>query len=648
MKKNSSFFVKMEPPKKRRPVRERVQKPLPNYSEYYNSLSQSLNWKEILSEKTSVYTASREKQKSAEYVSANDNQSKDYSVRDSAAEENIETPENNLSVQTDEDEETTHNEVLSRKIKSSPELKRTFLMVRLAISSVLFAVSVFFGTKLSISAVLLGVAVIIAGYDVFFSAVNSAYFRNFSDSSFIITIVAITAFIIGFRTEAAALMILAPIGNLLIEFSKTKSFGSSTRIIDKREALVRTITSSVIGKEDSDYLYTESVLTRSIVPVLIITIVFSVLYAVLLPILTYYRPYVAIHRAITVILVCTPTSVITALPCLGRKSIFTSASYGVIFRNAYTLEKASDIKTFVLDKSGLFNSNKQEMLSFHSDRLDDQTFLNLLCHILHDSKQNFAKTILNYNQYVPYNQSFLSDYSESPGGVIATVDGNEIVFGTKAYVEEKGLSLPDTEIEEGIEYYLYISGVYGGYVIISSDISGDVSDLIHEMRLNGVNKCILISDQDTEEITGFAELNGFDVVYAGISKNEKNNLIVDICNADRTRKMILTSDQEISSVNQEDIVILAGESISNADAVVVPHLLSGICHIPEIGKRINQIAFENALLAFLVKGIVIFSALIGYCNIWMAITADIFAALITILNSDRVITKSIISTFIDK
>lgn len=638
----------MEPPKKRRPVRERVQKPLPNYSEYYNSLSQSLNWKEILSEKTSVYTASREKQKSAEYVSANDNQSKDYSVRDSAAEENIETPENNLSVQTDEDEETTHNEVLSRKIKSSPELKRTFLMVRLAISSVLFAVSVFFGTKLSISAVLLGVAVIIAGYDVFFSAVNSAYFRNFSDSSFIITIVAITAFIIGFRTEAAALMILAPIGNLLIEFSKTKSFGSSTRIIDKREALVRTITSSVIGKEDSDYLYTESVLTRSIVPVLIITIVFSVLYAVLLPILTYYRPYVAIHRAITVILVCTPTSVITALPCLGRKSIFTSASYGVIFRNAYTLEKASDIKTFVLDKSGLFNSNKQEMLSFHSDRLDDQTFLNLLCHILHDSKQNFAKTILNYNQYVPYNQSFLSDYSESHGGVIATVDGNEIVFGTKAYVEEKGLSLPDTEIEEGIEYYLYISGVYGGYVIISSDISGDVSDLIHEMRLNGVNKCILISDQDTEEITGFAELNGFDVVYAGISKNEKNNLIADICNADRTRKMILTSDQEISSVNQEDIVILAGESISNADAVVVPHLLSGICHIPEIGKRINQIAFENALLAFLVKGIVIFSALIGYCNIWMAITADIFAALITILNSDRVITKSIISTFIDK
>ncbi len=54
-------------------------------------------------------------------------------------------------------------------------------------------------------------------------------------------------------------------------------------------------------------------------------------------------------------------------------------------------------------------------------------------------------------------------------------------------------------------------------------------------------------------------------------------------------------------------------------------------------------AAENAIFAFVVKAILIFLSLTGYCNIWFAIFIDMVAALATILNSIRVTSPSLIS-----
>lgn len=627
----------MEPPKKRLNQAERLKKLQTHKTSEYYSRVQEPNWQQLLTEDPSSVSAAPEE--SIPVYTAPDRTPGNVSEYNEPADDVSEEGTPDLP------SEQENGKKLRNRI--SPSVRRIFLLIRLAAASLMFAAAVLFGSLSSLSTVLLILSAAVAGYDVFQKAFRSVIYRNISDASVIISAVTIAAFIIGFPMEGAALMILAPIGKLLTDFLREKMNVSAFRMIDSREEQAVSLAHSVIEKNDSDYLYTESVMSRSIGPLLTAGILIAVVYAVLLPVISYYRTIVTVHRAITIILVCTSTSVLISMPSIGRFAQCASAASGVIFKNAYALEKTKDVKTFVFDKSGLFSAPEPEVLSTHSDVLDDKTFRMLIGHIIYDSGQAFARTILDSFEF-DFDPTLVTGFSEAPGGVSATISNCDAVFGIRQFVESRGYTLPDdAESEEGISYYLFLSGRYGGAVVLSSDITDDISDVLHELRLSGINKCILITEQNSEEISDFAEVNGFDVVYAGTSAEDKNSLIWDICNSDRTKKLILTSDRNVTT-ESDDTVILAGDELYNADAVVLPHLLGGICGILQISTRISQIAFENAIFAFIIKALVIFFSMIGYCNIWMAIIADIAAALITILNSSRVASKSLISTLFDK
>ena len=65
-------------------------------------------------------------------------------------------------------------------------------------------------------------------------------------------------------------------------------------------------------------------------------------------------------------------------------------------------------------------------------------------------------------------------------------------------------------------------------------------------------------------------------------------------------------------------------------------------------KRMREIAMENAIFAFVVKALLIFLSMVGYCNLWFAIFIDMAAAMATILNSIRVTQDSIINILLYK
>ena len=75
-----------------------------------------------------------------------------------------------------------------------------------------------------------------------------------------------------------------------------------------------------------------------------------------------------------------------------------------------------------------------------------------------------------------------------------------------------------------------------------------------------------------------------------------------------------------------------------------PEYINNIPFANQVAKRVREIAIENALFAFIIKTILIFLSIIGYCNLWFAIFIDFVAAIATILNSIRVTSESLIST----
>ena len=74
----------------------------------------------------------------------------------------------------------------------------------------------------------------------------------------------------------------------------------------------------------------------------------------------------------------------------------------------------------------------------------------------------------------------------------------------------------------------------------------------------------------------------------------------------------------------------------------------GISREPEVWKTGAKMNGLNAIFAFIVKAILIFLSIVGYCNLWFAIFIDIAASLATILNSIRVTKESLIDILLYK
>jgi len=76
---------------------------------------------------------------------------------------------------------------------------------------------------------------------------------------------------------------------------------------------------------------------------------------------------------------------------------------------------------------------------------------------------------------------------------------------------------------------------------------------------------------------------------------------------------------------------------------VEPECINNISFAKQVALRVREISIENALFAFIVKALLIFLSIIGYCNLWFAIFIDFVAAIATILNTIRVTSESLIN-----
>jgi Cd2+/Zn2+-exporting ATPase len=175
----------------------------------------------------------------------------------------------------------------------------------------------------------------------------------------------------------------------------------------------------------------------------------------------------------------------------------------------------------------------------------------------------------------------------------------------------------------------------------------DVADIVHDFRFSGVNRCILLCRENIEEVSDFSEKSDFDDVYAGLSTENRLELINELCSASTVKKLCIrpvTFDGRCDAETE----IRVGEHIDAADAATFPEYTPNIPMLFPLSRRIREIALENAFFAFGIKAVLIFLSMIGYCNLWMAAAADLVAAVAVVMNANRVTTRSLVKTFFNK
>lgn len=518
----------------------------------------------------------------------------------------------------------------------------SIIVIRLIIASLIFAVSLIVKMPSLVRILLLALSIVVSGYDVALDAVNSVESGDYFATPIVIVFVAVISFFIGFGLEGAALMMFYQIGQILIAYAQERTVKSAKELLCySDEETVEKVT-GIIEEENAGKMAMEYTVGSAASFILKIALGIAVLYAVLIPIFTNLSFAVSIHRALTIIVIATPLSVVVAMPLTGIIGICYGAQFGVIFNTAAAMEKAAEVETAVFDKPGVFADDHPSLVSAQSDLLDKSTFMNFAAHAVYYSEQPFAKAISDaFN--LDYKLDLISDFQDIPGcGVDLKINGAHVTLATRELFASRGEAVPYENAKEDYQmFYMMVSEKYVGKIALTNEIYGETEQLAPDLKAIGFDKCILLTEDGKEESESAATELEFDEVYGECDTARKLRLVNDL-KASRDTQMMYVYANGFDAHSAADLDIRVSRKGKFADILVIPEYIANLPLALQLCSRVREVAAENAIFAFVIKAILIFLSLTGYCNIWFAIFIDMVAALATILNSIRVTSPSLI------
>ena len=535
----------------------------------------------------------------------------------------------------------------SNQIKTR-EMPKSLLVVRLVIASVIFAVSSAVSMPAVVKVILLALAALVAGYDVILDAINSVESGDYFAAPIVIIFVAVISFVIGYAIDATAMVILFKVGQILIQYVKDRTLISAEELLRYRDEDEVSRTVETAGKPGAGELECGKMIVSSAGFVLKVLLGFAVLFAILAPLLTHLTVRAAIRRALSIMVVATPLSAVIPISLVGLVGIFSASRFGVLFGKASAIEKLSEVKTLIVDKAGVLAEECPKLLSVQSDILDTNTFLTFAAHAVYYSEQPIAKALANVTDG-EYKLEVISNFHDLPGyGVEVDIGNAHVTFATKELFVSRGEAVPyEGESSDALIYYMMIAGRYVGRVAISNSALDSTEQIVPDFKKVGIGKCILVSDGGREEAGAFAAKYGFDEAYGELDVEKKLALISQICAKDPAGKMYVYSSG-IESHSKADVDVRVSKAGKYADALVNPNSINQLPSAFPIAGRLRAVVSENAIFAMVVKALIVFLSINGWCNIWFAMFIDCAAALFTELNAIRVSSDSLLKGMIKR
>ncbi len=537
--------------------------------------------------------------------------------------------------------DTSKKAVSKQTLQFSALLENT-VVLRLVLASLIFATSLIVSIPEFVRIILMVISAVAAGYDIVLSAAKEVENGNYFSTSVIVSLVALVAFFIKFEIEGTALVLLYQIGVLLLDYAIEHTKKAALDLLKYQDDNIKEQVKAIIEDKAALQMNICEVMRTSSGGILRLAMIFAVFYALALPIITNFSYLVSVHRALMILLIATPMSVVVSIPVAGIVGLCYSAQQGVVFSKSSAMETLGYSNVAIFDKTGIFTEDCPRIIALHSAVMNSESFMSFIAHAVYYSEQPIANAVSAVYEN-EYQLDIIKDFKDIPGyGVELSVDGIKVCLALREYLRSRGVVVPEEDNPVGQCFYMAVAGRTMGKIVISSEINNDLENLVPEMKANKFSRCVLLIEDNKESGQQFAEMMNFTEMYPQCDSEKKLRIVSEISRKSRSAVTYIYSSG-IDEHSNADLDIRASSKAKNADGFVYPENINNIPFAKQVAKRVREISIENALFAFIVKALLIFLSIIGYCNLWFAIFIDIVAAIATILNTIRVTSESLIN-----
>ena len=508
------------------------------------------------------------------------------------------------------------------------------LIIRLVIAVVVLIAALILRDSIVLRTVLLVVSAVSAGFDIVIGAINSFEKQDFFAAPVLLLFVVLLSFVIGLPFEGALVVILYQVGQYLVKYATDHSIGSALELLQYQSEETREKATAVIVDDEASGTELEGEMRQAANTALRYAMLFAGLFAVLIPLFTDMSFREAIRRALAMMAVCTPFSVVVSFPTVAKIATGFAAQFGTLFNSASVMEKTASADTAIIDKNGVFTQSSPKLLSIQSDILDKKVFMDFVAHAVYYSEQPFAKAIADAFEE-EYRLELVSDFNDIPGaGCDAKIGGALVTFGTRELFTGRGEAVPYEANSDHPVFYLMVAGKYIGKIELSDDVNQDSASLIEDLKINGISQCVLMTEEGKDESEHLGTTLDADAVYAECDTEKKVKVIAKVSAESPNSLFIYANGIEQHSAAAVDIRI--SSKTKYADALVAPDQVGDLPAAIKACRRMKEVMQENGLFAYLIKVLMIYLSILGKVSIWFVFFIDIVAGLATILNAIRV------------
>lgn len=356
----------------------------------------------------------------------------------------------------------------------------------------------------------------------------------------------------------------------------------------------------------------------------------------------------ALINTVAVLVIACPCAMGLATPTAVMVGTGKGAEMGILIKKSESLERAGQITTVVLDKTGTITRGQPAVTQviLVNFAAGEDEIIRLVASVEKGSEHPLGEAITAEANARGLALSEPLGFTAVAGhGVQAEVDGKIILVGNRRLMETQAIAIDTVEkdiqeLEEAGNTAILaaIDGRLAGVIGVADTIKDGSIEAIESLHAMGLQVAMVTGD-NTRTANAIARQINIDTVLAEVLPGDKAAEIKKLQEAGQTVAMVGDGINDAPALAQADIGLAIGTgtdiAMASAPVVLISGDLRGVPKAIALSRKTLKTIKQNLFWAFFYNIILIPAAALGLLNPMLAAGAMSFSSIFVVTNSIR-------------
>ena len=355
----------------------------------------------------------------------------------------------------------------------------------------------------------------------------------------------------------------------------------------------------------------------------------------------------ALVSAVAVLVIACPCALGLATPTALMVGSGMGAENGILIRSGEAIQTLKDVKVVVFDKTGTLTKGKPEVTDIvPANGFEEHTVLQWAASAERGSEHPLGRAIVERAESQEGDLAEPQEFQAVRGkGVIAAVDGNRVLVGSRRLMAEHDLDpaflendLVRLENEAKTAMLVAVNGTLAGIVAVADTLKDDSVAAIRALHEMGLQTAMITGDnQRTAE--AIARAVGIDHVLAEVLPDGKVREIQQLQERFGLVAMVGDGINDAPALTQANVGIAIGTgtdiAIEASDVTLISGQISGVVSAITLSRATFRKIKQNLFWAFFYNVVMIPLAVIGWMHPVLAEIAMATSSTSVVGNANR-------------